>query len=133
LTHSDHPSEIAPVAPELFVPDVMAAVDFYTETLGFTRHRVEPTFGIVGMGEAIVMFADERMYGAMGGRAGSPAQRGAFIDIRIMVEDVDAAYQRYKNGGLEIVHDIADRPYGLRDFIVKDLNGFRLRFASVLR
>ena len=133
MTHSDHPSEIAPVAPELFVPDVEAAVEFYTNTLGFQRHRVEPTFGIVGLGDAIVMFADQRMYGTMGGSAGSPTQRGAFVDIRIMVEDVDAAYKRCKGAGLEIVHDIGDRPYGLRDFIVKDLNGFRLRFASVLR
>ena len=133
MTHSNHSSEIAPVAPELFVPDVLAAVEFYTDVLGFERHRVEPTFGIVGIDDAIVMFADERMYGSMGGGAGSPTQRGAFIDIRIMVEDVDAAHQRCTDAGLDIVHDIADRPYGLRDFIVKDLNGFRLRFASVLR
>jgi hypothetical protein len=28
--------------------------------------------------------------------------------------------------------DIGDRPYGLRDFIVRDLNGYRLRFAAPL-
>jgi hypothetical protein len=33
---------------------------------------------------------------------------------------------------VEIVHEIADRYYGLRDFVISDLNGFRLRFASSL-
>ena len=93
--------------------------------------RADHDFAIVGIGEAILMFADQRMYGAMGGSTDNGA-RGAFIDIRIMVPDVDSYYQRCLDAGLEIVHPIADRPYGLRDFIVRDLNGFRLRFASVL-
>jgi predicted enzyme related to lactoylglutathione lyase len=133
LAHLADPRELAPVAPELFVPDVPAAVRFYTESLGFTEHRTEPDFAIVGIGQAIVMLADERMYGAMGGTRSAPMQRGALIDIRLIVEDVDAAYSRCTAAGLDIVHDIADRPYGLRDFIVRDLNGFRLRFASPFR
>lgn len=130
MSHSADSTELAPVAPEFFVPDVAETVRFYTEVLGFQSHRVESDFAIVGIGQAILMFADQRMYGAMGGAA--TGERGLFIDIRVMVHDVDTYYRRCLDAGLDIMHSIADRPYGLRDFIVRDLNGLRLRFASPL-
>ncbi len=122
--------ELAPVAPEFFVPDVAASVRFYVEQLGFRPHRVEPDFAVLALGESIIMLADQRMYGAMGGAAA--VERGAFVDIRFVVPDVDAVHRRCFERGVTIVHDIADRPYGLRDFIIRDSDGFRLRFASPL-
>ena len=132
------PREVAPVCPELFVPDVGAAIDFYTGKLGFTLYRVDPPgetgphseFAILTLGRAVVMFAADHLYEAMGGIIQSP--RGVAIDIRIMIDDADAVYNRCRESGVEIVHEIADRYYGLRDFVISDLNGFRLRFASSL-
>jgi len=127
------------VCPELFVPDVGAAIDFYTGKLGFTLYRVDPPgepgpaseFAILTLGRAVVMFAKDDLYAAMGGSTESP--RGVAIDVRIMVDDADAMYNRCRESGVEIVYDIADRYYGLRDFVITDLNGFRLRFAAPLR
>ena len=126
------------MCPELFVPDVGAAIDFYTGKLGFTLYRIDPPgetgphseFAILTLGRAVVMFAADHLYEAMGGIIQSP--RGVAIDIRIMVDDADAVYNRCRESGVEIVHEIADRYYGLRDFVISDLNGFRLRFASPL-
>lgn len=133
------PWELAPIAPELFVPDVAAAVSFYRDKLGFTLHRVDPhgepgpnsVFAILTLESAVVMFAKDSLYTAMGGSIRS--ERGVAIDVRIMVTDVDVLYDRCRRNSVEIVHEIADRYYGLRDFVVSDLNGFRLRFASPLR
>ena len=133
------PREVAPVCPELFVPDVGAAIRFYTGKLGFTLYRVDPPgepgaaseFAILTLGRATIMFAQDRLYAAMGGSTDSP--RGVAIDVRIMVDDADAMYNRCREAGVAIVHDIADRYYGLRDFIIADPNGFRLRFAAPLR
>ncbi len=138
MTAAD-PREVAPVCPELFVPDVGASIRFYTEKLGFTLYRVEPLgepgphskFGIVTLERAVVMFAQDHLYEAMGGNLRSP--RGVALDIRIMLSDINVMYRRCRENGVEIVHDIADRYYGLRDFVITDLNGFRLRFASPLR
>jgi uncharacterized glyoxalase superfamily protein PhnB len=132
------PEELAPVAPELFVPDIAKAVRFYRDKLGFTLHRVEPhgepgpnsVFAVLTLERAVVMLAHDGLYTAMGGSV--RPQRGVAIDVRIMVDDVDAMYTRCRENGVEIVHEIADRYYGLRDFVVADLNGFRLRFASSL-
>jgi uncharacterized glyoxalase superfamily protein PhnB len=135
---TSEPQELAPVAPELFVPDVAAAVSFYRDKLGFTLHRVDPhgepgpnsVFAILTLESAVVMFAQDALYSAMGGSLQS--QRGVAIDVRIIVADVDVVYNRCRENDVEIVHAIADRYYGLRDFVVADLNGFRLRFASPL-
>ena len=136
VSHGVDPREHALVAPELFVADVDAAVRFYAEKLGFELVRREQdggrgTFAIVALGEAIVMLADQAHYAPMGG-GGIEGSRGSAIDIRFMVEDVDSMYARCIAADVSIALDIADRYYGLRDFIIRDLNGFRLRFAAPL-
>jgi uncharacterized glyoxalase superfamily protein PhnB len=131
---TDHPGEDDAIAPEFFVPDVDEAVRFYTEVFGFALQRAESTagrstFAIVRLGGAMIMLMHQAYYT---GSKDELQLRGAGLDIRVMVADVDAMYRRAKTAGLPLMHDIADREYGLRDFIVRDLNGFRLRFASPL-
>src|SRR5216117_228362 len=69
-------------------------------------------FAILTLGRAVVMFAKDDLYAAMGGSTESP--RGVAIDVRIMVDDADAMYNRCRESGVQIVHDIADRSYGQR-------------------
>ncbi len=127
------PRELTPLSVELFVPDVTEAARYYTETLGFTVLRMTPDdapiFAIAYLGEAVVMFMHDRFY------AGARADldyRGAGLNIRLMVPDVDAVYERVRKAGAEVLNPIGDREYGLRDFIMQDPFGFRLRFASPL-
>ncbi len=134
---ADDAIEFAPLAVELFVPDVAAAVRFYTETLGFRLHRTDPEgsdaplFALASLGSAVFMFMSDRYYA--GGSPDLDRRRGEGVDIRVMVEDVDAIYARAREAGMVLLHPIGDRDYGLRDFIVRDPFGFRLRFASPLR
>src|ERR1700674_5459864 len=122
------------MAPELFVPDVDEAVRFYTEVFGFALQRTEKggagsTFAIVRLGGAMIMLMHEAFYT---GPSNELQNRGAGTDIRVIVPDVDSMYRRATTAALPLMHDIADRDYSLRDFIVRDPNGFRLRFASPL-
>jgi uncharacterized glyoxalase superfamily protein PhnB len=124
----------APLAVELFVPDVAEAAAFYTEKLGFQTVRFDPpgsdnpAFALATLGTVEFMFMHERFY-----TGNQPLERrGEGVDIRVMVDDVDAMNERAISAGMTITHPIADRDYGLRDFIVRDPWGFRLRFASPL-
>ena len=123
---------LAPVAPELFVSDVDASIAFY-ERLGFAVARAEPEggdkhyFAVIVMGVAEFMLAHQQMWGADLG------ERGGGIQVRVMVEDVDAAYARAKASGGRIRMEVGDRDYGLRDFQVLDPDGFCIRFASRLK
>lgn len=51
-------------------------------------------------------------------------------NIRIMVPNVDDYWKLAKEMGAKIVIPIADRYYGLRDFIISDPDGFGVRFAT---
>jgi catechol 2,3-dioxygenase-like lactoylglutathione lyase family enzyme len=130
------PRELVPITVELFVPDVEASVRFYTEKLGFQLLRMErgsidsrvrATFAVVGLERAALLIADKRLEGGLALPPG-----GAAVHIRIVVEDVDALYRRARDSGVTIANEIGDRPYGLRDFIISDPDGFQLRFATPL-
>jgi catechol 2,3-dioxygenase-like lactoylglutathione lyase family enzyme len=53
-------------------------------------------------------------------------------NIRIMVPNVDHYWNLVKEMGAQIVIPIADRYYGLRDFIISDPDGFGIRFETCL-
>jgi catechol 2,3-dioxygenase-like lactoylglutathione lyase family enzyme len=44
-------------------------------------------------------------------------------DISIEVDDVDAAHDRARSSGAEIVYPLTDEAWGLRRFFVRDPNG----------
>ncbi len=119
-----------PIAPELFVRDMEASIRFYVERLGFRTVRQESGFAVVSLGEAHVLLAtpDEAAPAMASWLATGP--RGIGLNIRIMVDAVDALYQRAADRGATVIQEIDDRAYGLRDFIIADPDGFLLRFAS---
>jgi catechol 2,3-dioxygenase-like lactoylglutathione lyase family enzyme len=127
--------KLAPVAPEFFVRNVDASIAFYIDVLGFTLVRSEPdgdgprTFAVVARGDAEFLLAHEAFLGSAN-RAALPYPRASGVDIRLMVDDVDAVFARVAGAGARIVLPLKDQEYGLRDFIVADPDGFRIRFAQ---
>jgi catechol 2,3-dioxygenase-like lactoylglutathione lyase family enzyme len=106
----------------LAVSDVAAAVEFYTAKLGFWVPFTEgdpPTFAGVNLGEVQIFL--ER---------GEPSPKGCAIYF--LVGDADELYDFHRAQGVEVVYPPGDRPYGIRDYEVRDLNGYRLRFGHRL-
>jgi catechol 2,3-dioxygenase-like lactoylglutathione lyase family enzyme len=120
--------ELVPVAPEFFVRDVASSVAFY-QRLGFVVLRQELDFAVMALGKAHVLIASEQLALEKDRVAEG---RGAAVHIRIMVDDVDAMRKTVEEVGANVVHEIADRYYGLRDFIIEDPDGFSVRFAAPL-
>ena len=60
-----------------------------------------------------------------------PPSQGAG-NVRIMVPDADAMYEKCRKLGHPIHYEIGDRLFVLRDFIVLDPDGFEVRFGSYL-
>jgi catechol 2,3-dioxygenase-like lactoylglutathione lyase family enzyme len=121
---------LLPVAPEFFVPDIERSIAFYKQ-LGFVALRQEPDFAVIALHDDVhILLAAGSL---IPGGARFDAPRGGALNVRIMVDDVDGMYQRAKAAGARIVHEIGDRYYGLRDFILADPDGFMLRFAAPLK
>ncbi len=124
----EHPKPPIDVAcerlhPILEVPDIGAAVDYYTTKLGFWCSFTWPeqgdkTFAGVNLGDVQVYFSKGKTTGSGG--------------IAFVVEDADALYAFHRKNGVEISEPIGDREYGLRDYGVKDLNGYHLSFGHYI-
>jgi catechol 2,3-dioxygenase-like lactoylglutathione lyase family enzyme len=108
--------------PSLSVPDVIAAADFYTKKLGFRLGFTwgdPPTMAGVNLGQ-VQMFLQQ----------GTPGPQGCAVYF--VVDDADALYEFQRASGAEVVAPLDDRPWGFRDYAVRDLNGYRLTFGHRL-
>ena len=108
---------------EVIVRDLDRSLAFYT-ALGFTLERRDDGFAALRWG-ARWLFLDQR--------GDLPALVGpARANLRILTADVDQVWVTAQTLGLPVTRPIADRFYGLRDFTVRDPDGFELRFATPL-
>lgn len=120
-------TESPPLAPDLVVEvmvrDLDASLAFYA-ALGFELERRSDGFAVLRWGGR-QLFLDERQdLSALAG----PER----ANLRIMVPDVDAMWDKARELDLPVQKPLGDRSYGLRDFTVSDPDGFGLRFAARL-
>lgn len=55
------------------------------------------------------------------------------VDISLEIDDVDSAYLRARESGMEIVREIGDEAWGVRRFFVRDPSGRVVNIASHIR
>ena len=106
----------------LAVRDVRAAVEFYTTNLGFWSPFMEgdpPTFAGVNLDRAQIFL-----------QRGTPNPEGC--SVYFVVGDADELHEFHRSNGVEIAQPLDDRPYGLRDYTVRDLYGYYLTFGHRL-
>ena len=48
------------------------------------------------------------------------------------MEDIDGLHSEYKTSGVKIVQDIADKPWGVREFCIETPDGHRIMFGQEL-
>ncbi len=112
------------VTPMIHVPDVREAVNWY-ESIGFL---VIDTGEVDGeMVWAMLSFGDGRIMFDEGG--GPSAQDRREVDLYVHTENVDELFQRLKDR-VEIRVELNNTFYGMREFIIRDLNGFWITFGE---
>jgi predicted enzyme related to lactoylglutathione lyase len=106
-------TSLGPPVPELPVADVERAQQHYRDTLGCEIGWLEPDKGIgaVSHGDLGPIFFRKRQ------PPFEPAVHWVFA------EDIDASYQALQSSGANIVEPLETKPWGLRQFTVKDLDG----------
>lgn len=107
----------------LAVSDLDAAVEFYTKKLGFWlafKWGDPPTMAGVNLGECVQIFL----------HYGEPGPNGC--SMYFVVGNADELYDFHRANGVEILVQPANRDYGLRDYSVRDLYGYRLDFGHRL-
>jgi len=98
----------------LKVADAAAANRFYADALGLT---IDADFGWIGFLTAAEPGSVELH--TVVRDASAPVDSV----VSIGVDDVDAAYQRVRDAGAEIVYELHDEPWGVRRFFFRDPDG----------
>lgn len=106
----------------LRVADLPAAIEFYTTRLGF-RHAFSwgdpPAIAGVNLGESQVFL-----------QPGTPAPEGC--SLYFLVGNADELHEFHHANGVEVVEAPGDRAWEIRDYTVRDLNGYMLTFGHRL-
>ena len=115
---------MATLTPMLNVPDIRASIAWYVavgfEVIDTGEDDGELVWAMLGYGEGRVMFN-------IGGRESDVPRRDA--DLYLEVEGVDVLFAQLPEG-IDVFEGPHDTFYGMREFIVRDSNGFWLTFGE---
>ena len=113
------------VTPMIHVPDVAATLAWY-RSIGFEFLRSnEDDQGKIDW--ALLSFGDGRLMLTAGGKVAASDRRE--VDLYLNVDHVAELFETVK-GRLEIRQGLYDTFYGMREFIVRDPNGFWVTFGE---
>jgi catechol 2,3-dioxygenase-like lactoylglutathione lyase family enzyme len=119
---------------EIVVKDIERSTRFYCQ-LGFRVLRDAGDFVELSWEDHLLFIAELSAYHEVTGNDIKLPEPSKFplANIRIMVANVDEYWKLVKEMGAQITIPVADRYYGLRDFIISDPDGFGVRFATFLQ
>lgn len=114
------------IVPMIHVPDVRATAEWY-RSIGFTLAGANEDCGEMNWAQ-LTLGNGHVMFSAAGRPSDAPRRE---VDLYIQTDDVQAVHARLK-GSVEIVEDLHDTFYGMREFIVRDCNRFWITFGQCL-
>jgi predicted enzyme related to lactoylglutathione lyase len=114
---SANPRQFVQGAPVLHVPDVAGTAAFYRDVLGFTWDFGDETYAVVWRDNSAIHFVKAET-----------TPRG--IHLFQWVRDVEAYYKEIVDRGASVADVPTDRPYGIREFGVSDVNGVGIVFGQ---
>jgi catechol 2,3-dioxygenase-like lactoylglutathione lyase family enzyme len=112
------------LVPMLNVPDVRATADWYV-SIGFELRGTHSDDGY--MSWALLSFGDTELMLNEGGQPSDAHRRE--VDLYLQVDDLEARWEDLKDR-IEVFEEPHDTVYGMREFIIRDLNRFRITFGQ---
>lgn len=122
------------ITPNLMVDNVLATINYYHGVLGFKKINSVPEEGeeldwaLMKKDDVEIMFQSEESL-----KKDIPEMRhekpGGGCTLFIKMKEVQPFYERLY-GDVDIVVEIKDTFYGMREFTIRDINGYYLTFAE---
>jgi uncharacterized glyoxalase superfamily protein PhnB len=120
------------ISPTLAVRNMKQTIQFYRDSLGFKMGMAfpdadNPEYVDLSKDGMVLMFIPAKNVGI-----GAKEKLGIGVNLYMQINgDIDEYYRELKNKGVKIAVDIKDEPYGIRDFTIEDINGYKLTFNQV--
>ncbi len=108
---------------EVMVKNLERSLAFY-QALGFEVQRSSDSFAVLCWDNSY-LFLDEM-------KTQSAPTSALLANVRVMVQDVDQAWQCAQSLGADVESPLTEQAYGLRDFTIRDPDGFGVRFAQLV-
>jgi len=119
------------ISPMLAIRNMKQTIEFYKNSLGFKIGMAfadtdNPEYADLSKDTMVLMFVPAENLGI-----GKEEKLGVGVNIYMQIDgDIDEYYNELKNKGVKIVVGIKDEPYGIRDFTVEDIDGYKLTFNN---
>jgi catechol 2,3-dioxygenase-like lactoylglutathione lyase family enzyme len=111
----------------LAVPDLAKSTHYYTSVLGMTIDFTAPGWTFLSRGNFRVML----------GECADATPPGDLGDHNwygyITVSDATSLFSEYGAAGAEFTQVLADKPWGMREFGVRTVDGHRIMFGQELQ
>ncbi|RMG36705.1 MAG: hypothetical protein D6732_07880 [Methanobacteriota archaeon] len=124
----DVPISLEPVLPVRNLPETL---DYYTEKLGF---KIDWTWGDP-LDHASVSIGNENEGHSHAhlqlSQADGEIKPFGWFYFHVS-RDLDVLFKRYAENGVEIVSEPKDMPWGMREFNIREINGYLFRFGQPL-
>lgn len=110
--------------------DAPAAIDWLEKAFGFERHFVvEGEKGTVAHAQ-LELPGGMVMLGSQGPKDAANPMGGVVAGNYVIVDDIEAHYERAKAAGAEIVVELHNTDYGAREYAVRDPEGNLWSFGT---
>lgn len=128
------------LVPELSITDFEKSLDFYVRILGFSimYQREEDGFAYLSLGQAQIMI-DQIGKGRTWKTAELEHPLGRGVNFQIEIESIAPLLERLQQNSIELFSPVEEKWYrrnngevGNRQFLVKDPDGYLLRFTENL-
>jgi len=109
--------------PILPVSDVLTTVKYYHEVLGFPQKWTwgdPPNHAGVSWGGVFIQFSLEPTL----------AEKSKGNAIWINIKNIESLMELHRKNNAEIVMELKYQPWGFLEYVVKDINGYYLRFSA---
>jgi catechol 2,3-dioxygenase-like lactoylglutathione lyase family enzyme len=114
------------LVPEIYVSSLPISISFYI-SLGFHLDWHVPNYFAQLSWNQCLLFLKVKA------TTKSPLEDSISAgNVRIMIRDVDAKYAECLKLGCRVEQEVGDRKFVLRDFVVRDPDGWGVRFGSFL-
>src|SRR5437667_4417683 len=120
---------------EICVSDFEQSIQWFENVLGFrVVARDANEYAELSHGETSIQLAtdDAPYWESERPHLLPPGQRGSGVEIVLLVENVDAVYRQAQQAEADIVRELADYPWHMRQFWVRHPDGYLPRPAQTI-
>ncbi len=120
------------ISPTLAVRNMKQMIQFYRDSLGFQMGMAfpdadNPEYADLSKDGMVIMLVLAQNVGI-----GAEEKLGTGVNLYMQIDgDIDEYYTELKNKAVKVMVDIKDEPFGIRDFTVEDIDGYKLTFNQV--